>query len=111
MSAPSDKAISLPKWDGEDKNFHNWWMRFKAYAKVYKFKESIGTDPEAMMPAKDSDALDPTKDRDLLSIEAKRTNETAIACLTMAFTSEEQLGYVHEAMTENNPDGLAFLVI
>ena len=86
MSAPSEKAISLPKWDGGDKNFHTWWMRFKAYAKVCKFKEAIGTKPETMLPAKDEDPLDPVKNKG--EIEAKIRNETAMACLTMAFISE-----------------------
>ena len=57
-------------------------MRFKAYAKVHKFKEALGTSAENAMPAKDSTTLDPTKDRDKPKIEAKRQNETAISCLT-----------------------------
>ena len=97
MSAPSDKAILLPKWDGEDKKFHNWWMRFKAYAKVYKFKEAIGPDPENDLPADEADSLDETKDKEKPLIAAKRRNETAMACFTMAFTSNELLGYIHEA--------------
>ena len=86
-------------------------MRFKAYAKVHKFKEAMGTDPKNMMPAKISTTLDPSKDSHKPRIEAKKRNETAIACPTMAFINEEQLGYINEAMTTDYPDGLAYLVV
>ena len=79
--------------------------------KVHKFKEVLGTDPETDMPRTDAQPLSPTRDIYKPSIEAKKRNETAISCLTMAFTNEEQLGYINEAMTDEYPDALAYLVV
>ena len=86
--------------------FQTWWMRFQAYAKIHKFKEAIAVTVDANLPDKDSDALDETTDKD--KILAKRRNEIAMASLTMAFTKEEQMGYIYEAQTDDYPDGVAF---
>ena len=82
-----------------------------AYAKVHKFREALGEQPERDMPATDADSLDPTKDQDKPKIVANKRNETAIACLTMAFFSESQLGLIYAAQTDDYPGGLACLVI
>ena len=111
MSATPDKAVTLPKWDGEEKSFQVWWMRFQAYAKVHKFKEALGEKPEPDLPRSDSIPLQPTRDIHKPRIEANKRNETALACLTMAITNEEQLGLIYEAMTNEYPDGLAYLVV
>ena len=63
-------------------------MRFKAYAKVYKFKEAISPDPENDLPANDADTLDESNSKDKPLIAAKRRNETAMACFSMAFTKQ-----------------------
>ena len=111
MSTVSNKSLVLPKWDGGDKNFHMWWMRFQACAKIYKFKQAIGTKAEDDLPDKDSDVLDPTKDKDKPKNQARARNELAVASLTMAFTNPSLIGLIHEAQTVDYPDGLAFLVI
>ena len=67
-------------------------MRFKAYAKVYKFKEAIGPDPENDLPAKEADALDETNNKDKPLIAAKRRNETAMACFSMDLQAMNYLG-------------------
>ena len=103
MSTVSDKSLVLPKWDGEDKKNHLWWMRFQAYAKIHKLKQAIGigTEAEDALPDKDSDALDPTKDEDKPKIAARARNEIAIASLIMAFTHPLKIGLIHEAQTLN----------
>ena len=83
-------------------------MHFQAYAKIHKFKEAIAETVDAELPDKDSDALDENTDKD--KILAKRQNEIAMASLTMAFTKEEQMGYIYEAQTDDYPDSIAFLV-
>ena len=86
-------------------------MRFQAYAKVHKFKETIGDKPESYLPRTDSVVLDPTKEAHKPRTEAKKRNELAITCLIVAFINEEQLGLIYEASTDEYLDGLAFLVI
>ena len=105
----SDKTVTLPKWDGGEKTFQMWWVRFQAYAKTHKFKEAIAVTMDADLPNNDSDALNENADK--AKILAKRQNEVAMASLTMAFTKEEQMGYIYEAQTDDYPDGITFLVI
>jgi hypothetical protein len=35
-----EKAVRLPTFDGSVEKFQIFWMRFKAYAKVYKFLQA-----------------------------------------------------------------------
>jgi hypothetical protein len=47
-------------FDGAPKNFQIWWMRFVAYAMVYKFNKAIGKDaidPDTSECAKTCSAL------------------------------------------------------
>ena len=37
----SDKTVTLPKWDGSEKIFQTWWMRFKAYAKFTSSRKPL----------------------------------------------------------------------
>ncbi len=57
-SASEAKSVRMPTFDGEYKNFQIWWIRFTAFATVYKFIEAlaIGGDPD--MPANESEVLD-----------------------------------------------------
>ena len=68
-------------------------MLFQAYAKIHKFKKTIGIAPDPSLPEKKSTLLDAT--RDAAAIVAKQQNETAMACLTMAFTNESLLGLIY----------------
>ena len=68
----SDKTVTLPKWDGSEKTFQMWWVRFQAYAKIYKFNTAIRETAETELPDKDSDALDESTDQ--ANIQAKRWN-------------------------------------
>ena len=44
MQSSSEKSVKLPMFDGAPKNFQIWWMRFVAYAMVYKFNKVISKD-------------------------------------------------------------------
>ena len=94
------------------KNFQIWWMRFIAFATVYKFNKAISKDAlDPDMPQSEAEVLDESKDEDKKKIAVKNHNSVAMANLVMAFTSETTMGLVYKAMTPEWPNGLVHLVI
>ena len=112
MQSSSEKSVKLPMFDGVPKNFQIWWMRFIAFATVYKFNKAISKDAlDPDMPVSEAEVLDETKDEDKKKIVVKNRNSVAMANLTMAFTNETTMGLVYKAETKEWPGGLAHLVI
>ncbi len=105
------KSVRLPTFDGTDAEFQIFWMRFKAYAKVYKFASALKIGGEADMPASDAEVIDLTDVQGLRQEAAKKRNEIAIANFTMAITSEGTISLVYKAATADWPDGLAHLIV
>eukprot|EP00957_Ditylum_brightwellii_P119504 9117842-Ditylum_brightwellii.AAC.1 len=53
------KAVLLPTFDGTSKMFQIWWIRFKAYASMYGFMQSIGHEIDSDLPdSEDDDAAE-----------------------------------------------------
>ena len=82
-----------PQFSGKADDFVMWWMRFTAYAVLYKFDaaldiENKGTVAEANLPASHLTVIDETTDLGKLQAVAKRRNQYAFASYTMAFTTE-----------------------
>jgi hypothetical protein len=50
MADYEGKTVRIPPFDGKNKNFVMWWIRFKAYAKVQKFSQALATTQEADLP-------------------------------------------------------------
>ena len=105
------KTLQLPTFDGEEKNFSVWWMRFQAYASVYGFDVAIKTKKEADLPGKEDEVLDETTAEGKKKMMAKKRNKIAFANLTMAFTNASTMNKVHTAKTDDWPGGLACEVI
>ena len=78
--------VKLPTFNGESAKFHIWWMRFQAFAVIYKFSEAIQDTRDPEMPDKEADVLDPTSDK--TKIAARQRNMMAIGHMTTAFTNE-----------------------
>ena len=109
----SEKLVKLPMFSGAPKNFKIWWMRFIAYAMVYKFNKVISKDAlDLDMLQSKAEVLDESKDEDKEKIVAKDCNLVAMVNLAMAFTSETMMGLVWwKVMTAEWPSGLVQLVI
>jgi hypothetical protein len=106
-----EKSVRLPTFDGSVETFQIFWMRFKAYAKVYKFAQALKIGGETDLPASDGTTIDQTTEPGKKQAAAKKRNEIALANFTMAFTSEGTISLVYKASTADWPDGLAHLVV
>jgi hypothetical protein len=111
MDSAVEKTVKLPTFDGERKNFHVWWMRFKAYATVYKFSAALKEGGEADLPKTEDDVLDETKSDEKRKADARKRNGVAMANFAMAFTTESLMGMIYKAVTTEYPGGLAHLVV
>jgi hypothetical protein len=89
--ATYEKSVRLPTFDCTVEKFQIFWMRFKAYAKVYKFSQALKIGGETDLPRTDSTSIDLGTDAGKLQAAAKKRNEIAIANFTMAFTTVKAL--------------------
>lgn len=105
----AEKSMKLPTFSGKDSEYQMWWIRFRAYATVYKFVEALSSTREADMPSKNSTALDPTNDA--AAIKAKDRNNVAMANMTMAFTSDALMNLVFKAYSADWPQGEVYKVV
>jgi len=104
-------AVKLPTFDGEAKNFELWWRRFLAFAGSHRFKPALRKGGEADMPASEATANDETTTAGKAAEAAKKRNETAMTCLTQAFTAASLMGLVDKSCSKDWPEGLAHLVV
>eukprot|EP00957_Ditylum_brightwellii_P208246 15356466-Ditylum_brightwellii.AAC.1 len=59
--ADNDKAVKflkLPTFNGEQKGFQIWWMRFRVYGIVYRFAQSIQQRLDQDLPSLEYEILD-----------------------------------------------------
>jgi hypothetical protein len=111
-SASDAKSWRLPVFDGMYEKFQIWWVRFIAFATVFKFAEALKSGGEsALIGLRDADMIDETTNDGKEQAAAKKRNAIAMANLTMAFTSETTMGLVWKAMSSDWPGGLAHLVV
>ena len=110
-SGISTKSVRLPEFNGKEKGFQVWWTRFKAFAAVFQFSEALTIGGEVDLPGSEATVLDPTDANEKKQIEARKRNAVAMSNLTMAFTTEELMGLVYKAQSNDWPGGLAHLVV
>ena len=55
-------GLKVPEFDGEEKNFQKWWMRFQAFAVVKGFRASLEEPQSSYLPDSQQEFLgmDPT---------------------------------------------------
>ena len=99
-----DTSAKIPVFDGTQKGFMMWWVRFHAFAVMKGFSRALKEDPS--LPASES-TVPETEESKL----AKKANETAMASLTMAFKTDAMLNVVFRVMTNEWPGGLAHKVV
>jgi hypothetical protein len=99
MESSDNRSVRLPLFDGKVKSFMLWWIRFRAYATMYKFVVALRPVNEASLPATEEEVLDETIPADILKIAAKKRHAVAMANYAMAFTDEATMGMIYKAIT------------
>ena len=75
MQSLSKQSVKLPTYDGAPKKFQMWWMRFIAFAMVYKFNKAISKDAlDPDMLQSEVEVLDESKNEDKKKIMVKNHN-------------------------------------
>ena len=88
-----------------------WWIRFRAYATVNKFIESVKVADETHLPASEAEVLVETVPAEALQIAARKRNAVAMANFAMSFTDETTMGMIHKAISPDWPTGKASVVV
>jgi hypothetical protein len=110
-SAAETKTVRLPVFGGAHKGFQVWWIRFMAFAAVYKIPKALKIGGETVMPVTENTVIDLTNDAGRAQAAAVRRNAIAMANLTVASTTEATIRIVYKAMSVEWPSGLAHLVV
>eukprot|EP00957_Ditylum_brightwellii_P052791 4002643-Ditylum_brightwellii.AAC.1 len=105
------KSLKLPTFDGEQKTFQIWWMRFRAYGTVYGFAQSIKMTVDPNLPDTENTDIDESTDTGARQAKALKLNAIAMCNLTMAFTTESLMGLIYASMTDLWPSGKAQVVV
>eukprot|EP00957_Ditylum_brightwellii_P208978 15359734-Ditylum_brightwellii.AAC.1 len=105
------KSIKLPTFDGEQKGFQIWWMRFCAYGTVYGFAQSIQQRPDQDLPSSEYKILDTAMVDGARAAKVVKLNAVAMCNLTMAFTTESLMGLIYSAISPAWLSGKAHVVV
>ena len=108
-------------FNGDEKNFQSWWIKFQAYARVKGFHQVL-TDARILineseieiLEAKEKYGLSGTNIRTMYEekqLKLAKKKLLAMAHLTMAFGSEALLNKIASASTREWPGGLAFRLV
>lgn len=121
MSGEETSTVKVPIFDGEEKSYQSWLIRFQAFARVKGFsvvlvnpkltiKEEALDDLE-QRPKHGSLGVDQRSAEEEKNLRLGRKNLLAMAHLTMAFGSEGLLNKISSACTADWPGGLAWLLM
>ena len=104
-------TLKVPVFNGKEKNFQSWWIRFQAYARVKQFSTALTLHADLPTTEAEIGTLDPTNDDEKRQISAGKRNVLAMAHLTMALGTEALLNKVVSVSTTEWPGGLAYELI
>lgn len=57
MDSSETKSVRLPTFDGKHNTFQVWWVRFKAYATVYRFTQALKIGGESTLANQTEDSI------------------------------------------------------
>ena len=121
MSSEESTSVKVPVFNGDEKNFQSWWIKFQAYARVKGFHQVL-TDAGIAIDENDIEIYElkekygssgsnvRTSDEEKQLRLAKK-NLLAMAHLTMAFGTEALLNKIASACTSEWPGGLAHRLV
>ena len=110
----SEISTKLPVFDGNEKSFSMWRIRFRAYAMLKGFGEALAYDDTTDMSANENEVHTNLNDNDPAVKEQGRKgmmNFQAVAALSMALSTEELISKVHESSDQNWPGGKAYKIM
>ena len=117
----SSISLRVPVFNGEEKNFQSWWIKFQAYSRVKGFhivlKDAGITITEndlELLEVKQSLAVGGTGARTAVEekqLKLGKKNLMAMAHLTMSFGTEALLNKIAAVSTTDWPGGLAFELV
>ena len=118
MSEDTNSSIKVPVFNGEEKNFQSWWIKFQAYSRVKGF-HMVLSDASITITEADIEGLEskPSSGTGAITADEKKQlklakkNLNAMAHLTMAFGTEALLNKISSASTADWPGGLAFKLV
>ena len=102
---------NVPTFDGDYQKFQLWWRKFKAYSYLVGFGDAIGEDRDPNLPETHTTPLDLDTESGRTQRLAKRQNQMAMTCFTMAFLTDGLMGLVTKSITREWPGGLAYPVV
>jgi hypothetical protein len=117
-----EKFLRSPTFDGKEDKFQIFWMRFKAYVKVYKFAPALKICGEANLPANDVTPFDIMTVTGRLQAVAKKRNDwpvglahLIVAAMLQRYMSQDTVTRVElrqmlnkVSMTPNNDPRVIF---
>ena len=107
MADQGTKTVRVPTLvKAED--VHMWLTRFMAFAVVERIAQACQMKQDPDLPANEDDHIDESSARGKKQAVAKKANEKAFACLTMAMGEKRFFGLLYEAKTTEWPSGLAW---
>ena len=111
-------SVRVLVFDGNEKNFQSWWIKFQAYARVKDF-HTVLKDAVITITKADVDTLDKKTKHGSSETGARsqnkennlklgKNNSLAMAHITMAFGSEGLLNDIASVDTTARLGGMAF---
>jgi hypothetical protein len=110
-SSTTKATNRVPSFSGARKDFHIWWVRFKAYANMQRFQAALKTGGETSLPQSDDEVLDESTPAGKESTAAKMRNAKAMSKFSIAFVAQSLLAIVYKSQSTKWPEGLAHLVV
>jgi hypothetical protein len=100
-------GVALPRFDGTRDLFQVWWMQFSAFATMNRFAAAIQEEAEEDLPQAESTEEEDTEEEGL----ARGRNRVAMYYLTLAFHTYASQRFLFLGMTQEWPNGLAWMVV
>ena len=91
MSEEMNSALKVPVFNGEEKGFQSWMIRFMAYARVKGFSLALKDGADLPSNEEEIETLDPSNAAAKKQILAGKRNMLAMAHITMALGTESLL--------------------
>ena len=111
MSEEMNSALKVPVFNGEEKGFQSWMIRFMAYARVKGFSLALKDGADLPSNEEEIETLDPSNAAAKKQILAGKRNMLAMSHITMALGTESLLNKVSTVCDDDWPGGLAYKLI
>ena len=121
MSEETSSSIKVPVFNGEEKNFQSWWIKFQVYARVKGFhavlkdagititEDDIETlEVQPLLATGGTGARTAAEEKQL---KLAKKNLNAMVHLTMSFGSEALLNKITSVSDADWPGGMAFKLV